>query len=305
MTARIAFVTMVRDEPVFLPLWIAHYSRISPRDHMFVVIDGLDQALPQQLEGLQVLRLPQVPVEPGWDAARWRMLTAFANALLERFDVVVLNDVDELIVLDPRHGDDLLAALAEAKEIGVISPFAVEVVHRPDLEHGPLRLDLPILRQRRHVRINSSYAKPCITARAIRWSLGGHASDYPDLHLSRKLYLFHLRAMDRDMMLARQARRRQLVSDAQGDLVPGVAGPSWHMAAHEVDAYYARYLARGAPEDTDFDFEWQRLRVEQDWTRDPATGLWSHARVLNRRSYRVPDRFADLIQPAATSGFAA
>jgi len=295
MTARIAFVTMVRDEPVFLPLWIAHYARIAPRDHLFVVVDGLQQTLPPEVAGVQVLRVPQVPVGPGWDEARWRMLTAFANALLERFDVVVLNDVDELIVLDPAQGDDLAAALAEAQQIGVISPFALEVVHRPDLETAPLQVDRPILQQRRHVRINSSYAKPCITARKIRWSLGGHTSDFPDLHLSRKLYLFHLRAMDRDMMHARQTQRRRLVSDAAGEVVQGVAGPSWRLAADEVDAYYAKFTERGAPEESDFDFDWQRQRIEQDWTRDPLTGFWAHARVLNRRSYRVPDRFADLV----------
>ncbi len=295
MQARIAFVTMVRDEPVFLPLWIAHYARIAPRDHMFVIVDGLDQALPPDVSGLQVVRLPQVPVGPGWDEARWRLLTAFANALLERFDVVVLNDVDELIVLDPRYGDDLPAALAEARDLGVISPFAVEVVHRPELETGPLDLGRPILQQRRHVRINSSYAKPCIAARPIRWSLGGHTSDFPELHLSRKLYLFHLRAMDRGMMQARQTQRRQLVSDASGGVLAGAAGPSWALQVDEVAAYFDKFIVRGAPEDSTFDFEWQCQRIEKGWSRDPATGFWSHARVLNRRSYRVPDRFADLI----------
>ncbi len=297
MTARIAFVTMVRHEPVFLPLWIAHYARIAPRSHMFVLIDGLEEALPPEAAGLQVLRLPQLPAGPGWDESRWRMLTAFANTLRERFDVVVLNDVDELIVLDPTHGDDLAGALAEAREIGVISPFAVEVIHRPDLETDPLRLDAPILEQRRHVRINSSYAKPCITARPIRWSMGGHKADHPHLHISRKLYLFHLRAMDRDMMCARLQQRQRLVSDVAGNAVEGVAGTGWNMGVNEVDAFLRKCADRGPPEEGDFDFEWQRRRIEQSWTRDRRTGFWEHARVLNRRTYRVPDRFVGLIRP--------
>lgn len=168
MPGRVAFVTMVRDEPIFLPLWIRHYARIAPPEHMFVVVDGLHYAVPPEASRVQLVRLPQVPVGPGWDGARWRMLTAFAHALLERFNVVVLNDVDELIVLDPRHGDDLAGALAEARHCGVISPFALEVIHRPDLELDPLLLDRPILQQRRHERINSSYAKPCIIARKVQ-----------------------------------------------------------------------------------------------------------------------------------------
>lgn len=120
-------------------------------------------------------------------------------------------------------------------------------------------------------------------------------SDFPELHLSRKLYLFHLRGMDRDLMRARQTQRRQLVSDAEGAVIEGVAGPSWSLAADEIDAYFARFILRGAPQDNGFDFEWQRQRVERAWSRDPATGFWAHARVLNRRSYRVPDQFAGLI----------
>jgi len=206
----------------------------------------------------------------------------------------VLNDVDELIVLDPAVPGELATALAEAREAGVISPFAVELIHRHDLEPEPLDPGRPILQQRRHVRINSAYAKPCIIARPIRWSLGGHTSDFPEFHLSRKLFLFHLRAMDRDMMRARQVKRLRLVSDASGTPMAGVAGPSWSMALHEVDAFLNRFAERGGPVSGDFDFEWQCQRIERDWSQDAATGFWQHARILNRRSYRIPDRFADL-----------
>ena len=138
---QIAFVTMVRDEPFFLPLWVDYYSRFVARTQLFVVIDGFDQALPDCLNGCQVLRLPRAEVRPGWDEARWNMLSSFANTLLGRFDIVVLNDVDELVVLDPAQGDDLVGALAEAQHIGVISPFAIELVHRTDLEPSALGHD--------------------------------------------------------------------------------------------------------------------------------------------------------------------
>lgn len=291
---KIAFVTMVRDEPVFLPIWIRHYARIVPPEHLFVICDGFDLPSPDAPRGVQILHVPQIPVTPGFEEGRWRMLTGFANALLERFDVVVLNDVDELIVVEPQAGCDLLTAVAQAVEIGVISPFAVELVHRLDLETAAFDAAQPVLRQRRFVRINAAYAKPCITARPIRWSLGGHTADFAKLHLSPHLYLFHLRAMDRDMMLARQAKRRKLVSDDTGKVVAGVAGPSWSVADDEVEAFLRKFVERGAPEDNDFDFGWQRDRIASVWEKDRKTDFWDHARFLNQRSYRVPDRFADL-----------
>ena len=290
---KIAFVTMVRDEPFFLPLWVRYYSRIAPRAHLFVVCDGLDQHLPPGTEGCQILRLPQGVIGPGWDDARWRMLTCLTHALLERFDIVVMNDVDELIALDPTHGDDLAAAIAEAREIGVISPFAIELVHRTDLEPEPLRPDLPILHQRHYGRINASYCKPCITARKVHWSIGGHSADFPDLHLSHKLFLFHLRAVDAGMLMERQLKRRSHLTGADGKLIGGVAGGGWARGSDEVDSFLASFQS-SAPEITDFSFGWQRARIERSWRHDPDKRRWVHDTLHNRRSYRSPDRFADI-----------
>lgn len=291
---RIAYVTMVRDEPVFLPLWVAHYAAAAPRAHLFILFDGLDQPVPDVAQGCQVLRLPQGQIGPGWDDARWRMLSGFANTLLERFDVVVLNDVDELIGLDPDAGSDLAEAIAEAVDIGVISPFAIEIVHRTDLEPDPINLARPILSQRRHGRINASYCKPCIIARPVRWSLGGHYSDFPTLHLSRKLFLFHLRTMDAGLLADRQARRQGHVTGTDGRISGEVAGQGWSKSAAEMDAYLTSFQDK-PPEITDFRFDWQRQRIEASWARDAATGLWRHDRLHNRRSYRIPDRFATLL----------
>lgn len=294
-TTRIAFVTNVRDEPIFLPLWLAHYSKIAPREHLFVIVDGMDDEVSASSAGVQIIRMPRGAAKPGWEDERWRMITAFVNMLLERFDVVVMNDVDEFIVLDPESGDDLAAALAEAQKIGVISPFAVDVIHRPDLEPDALRPDLPVLRQRRHARVHSAYCKPCIAARPIRFSPGGHQSDFPHLHLSRKLFLFHLRAMDQEMMYARQAKRRQMVTTPDGRLIEGVAGAGWNFGTSEVDTYLAKFAERRDPEVGDFTFEWQRLRIESKWEQDPSSGFWEHGMIRNWRPYVIPERFADLL----------
>lgn len=223
----VAFVTMVRDEPVFLPIWLGYYERLVPRAHLFVVLDGLDLPVPAGLDGVQLLRVPKGRIGAGWDEARWRMLSALTSSLCERFDVVVTNDVDELILHDPAMGGSLMTDLLAASDLGVISPFAFEIVHRPDIEPAPLDLNRPLLRQRSHGRINAAYCKPCITSRSLRWSIGGHHSDFPVLNLSRSLYLFHLRAMDSDLLRQRQMQRRDMVADSEGRLRPGIAGGGW------------------------------------------------------------------------------
>ncbi len=290
----IAFVTMVRDDHVFLKLWVEYYARHVPRQHLFILLDGFDQTAPAFTAGCQIITLPRLAPGPGWDTRRWTMLADFNATLLGRFDVVVLNDVDEIIVPDPDKGVTLLDALARAREVGVISPFAVEVVHRYDLCPDALDLTSPILQQRPHVRLNEVYAKPCITSVPLRWNLGGHKADFPTLNLDPVLFLFHLRFIDRDMLLARQQTRLAITQATQPDQ-PVVAGVGWVKSLDEVERFLLSLQAAGEPLESDFSFTQKRHRITAGWTSEP-TGFWRRGRIFSRRqTYVIPERFRDLI----------
>jgi hypothetical protein len=294
-TSNIAFVTMVRDDHVFLRLWVDYYARHVPRNQLFILLDGFDQTPPDFTAGCQIVTLPRSTPGPGWDMKRWTMLADFNATLLGRFDVVVLNDVDEIIVPDPAAGVSLLDALSRAREVGVITPFAVEVVHRYDITPEPLDPDKPILRQRPHVRLNSTYAKPCITSVPVRWNQGGHRSDYPKLNMVGSLFLFHLHYMDREMLLARQATRNAIMQASEPDKTV-VAGPSWSQSGSEAVSFLQSLQTEASPVDNDFQFDWQRNRMIAGWQQDKTNGEWKHGRVHNRhRTYLVPERFRDLI----------
>ena len=291
----IAFVTMVRDDHVFLRLWINHYSRHVPRAHLFILLDGLDQKLPEFAAGCQGVILPRLAPGPGWDMRRWTLLADFNATLLGRFDVVVLNDVDEIIVADPAMGTDLLHAVARARDVGVITPFAVEVVHRFDLCPGPIDLSRPILAQRPHVRVDETYAKPCITAVPVRWNLGGHRSDFPTLTLDPCLYLFHLRFMDRTLLHDRQTTRTA-IRQASGRGKPVIAGRGWAKSTDAVDSFLLSLQKKGTPLRNGFNFTKQRDRMTAGWQRNDATQLWQLGRTFNRlQTYHVPERFHDLL----------
>ena len=290
---RIAFATMVGDEPFFLPIWITYYARFVPKDQLFILVDGAHRILPPEADGCQILTLPHVIPGPGWDHARWAMISAFTTMLLGRFDVVVFNDVDEIIVADPDCGTGLIDLIARARDVGVISPFAIEVLHRTDLEPAALHNRAPILSQRRYGRINASYCKPCITARPVRYSLGGHYSDYPNLHLDPHLYLFHLRFADYTMLLARQSNRQGLMA-AGGKGGDAVAGAGWSKGAAEMNDFLQSFVKAGPPIDTDFSFGWQRAKITKSWVHDPDGGIWRHDKLHNRKTYSIPPRFADI-----------
>ena len=296
-SCRIACVTMVRDEPVFLPRWVAHWRSAVASAQLFILADGPDQDLSGATEDCQIIRLPRLAPAYGWEASRWRLLSSFATTLLERFDVVVLNDVDELIVADPADGRSLAEALAEARDLGVIKPFGIEVMHHITREPGPLDPGQPVLGQRRFCRINALYFKPCIIARPVTWSMGGHFCDFPQLNLSSSLWLLHLRAMDGGILQDRHALRRRHVTDDTGKVIWGVAGAPWADDRASVEQSLAAFAGLD-PVPLDRDCDKVRQRIARTWTMRDGSGIWSHdhmVRLRQSRSYEIPDRFLGLV----------
>lgn len=289
----IAFVTMVRDDHVFLRIWVEYYARHVPRQNLFILLDGFDQVPPDFTAGCQILTLPRSDPGPGWDVRRWKMLADFNTMLLGRFDVVVLNDVDEIIVPDPSKGVSLLDALGRAREVGVITPFAVEVVHRFDLCPEPIDLSRPILKQRPHVRVNERYAKPCVTSVPVRWNLGGHMSDFETLNLDESLFLFHLRFFDRIMLLERQKDRLAITMATQPGK-PEVAGGGWSISQDEIQGFLLSLQTEGPPAENNFDFSQKRRRMKNGWRKERDSHFWRLGTIFERRrTYLVPDRFFD------------
>lgn len=292
-SATVAFVTMVRDDDFFLQLWVNHYSQHVPKQQLFILFDGFDQIAPPAAEGCQVIYLPRGETVQAWERRRRAMLADFTATLLSRFPVVVVTDVDEILTTDPAQGHDLLSVIEDARELGVISPFALEIMHRPSLEPAALDLQRPILERRRFARVNASYCKPCITSQPIRWSNGGHYSTYPEFHLDERLYLFHLRFIDRDRLLDRQRKRHEMIQTKASDATEGVAGISWSKPVDTMEKFMASFEER-PPVDNDFDFGWHRRRIASEWYHDEEVGVWRHQRLHNRKTYRIPDRFVGL-----------
>ncbi|MEZ5912839.1 MAG: glycosyltransferase family 2 protein [Paracoccaceae bacterium] len=202
-----AALTMVRGEDFFLERWLAHYRRHLPDDHIYVLNHGGDAKVAKIARGVNVIALPYDKTKKNVNQRRWQILSLFASGLTQFYNWVICNDVDELVVLDPEAGDDLVGYLAgvsaEAKPPAVLIPFALEMVHVPELEPEPLEPGQPILGRRRIYRLNSNYAKPCITAVPLDYKAGGHGSTVKNFRVDPMLYNIHLRFVDYAMCMAR------------------------------------------------------------------------------------------------------
>ncbi len=205
MQAALAIVTMVYDEPMFLPLWVRHYcAQVAPA-HCYVVDHGSDDGStdPARLAaGLNIVRIPRSPQD---DSRRCRFISHFCAALLAWYESVIYVDVDEILVADPALHASLADYAASLDTQAVISAIGLDVVHSPD-DEPILDWSRPVSLQRRWLRFTSAMCKPVLIRRPVQWAPGFHNIDAKPRF--DELFLFHLRYVDLRSGLMRLTRTR-------------------------------------------------------------------------------------------------
>ncbi|GBQ10623.1 glycosyltransferase family 2 protein [Swaminathania salitolerans] len=202
MKAPLAAVTMVYNEPEFLPVWLGYYAQMVGRDHCFVIDHGTDDGSTDTL-ACNRLRIPRSPQD---DARRARAIGRICAGLLEWYEHVLYCDVDEIVVADPVVFPSV-TSLARARRARAVTATGFDIIHRPDCE-PPLDFTAPIARQRVALRFSAAMCKPCLIGAPVRWSPGFHSVEALPPRPDPALMLFHLRYVDRDKGLVRLARTR-------------------------------------------------------------------------------------------------
>jgi len=194
---RIAAITMVFNEPVFLPIWLNHYGIEFGHDNLFVVDHGSTDGSIDPARVLNLIRQPRGVLDEDKRAA---FISALHGKLLSHYDVVIYTDVDELLVIDPATEQHLADYLGRMRW-DQVSPIGMNVLHRVGQEH-PLDLNRPLFHQRRFLQCDPKYFKPIIARVPMRWHAGFHRSQLEPSY-DPNLFLFHLRAMDIGIASAR------------------------------------------------------------------------------------------------------
>ena len=101
----------------------------------------------------------RIPVEHGTVDHVWMVKTIqdLQHELMDRYDLVVVTDVDEIIAPVPEVGS--LAAYLDHFDAEFVNCLGYELLHMKDRE-PPLDLRRPILGQRRFWFSNEGYSKP-------------------------------------------------------------------------------------------------------------------------------------------------
>lgn len=161
---RVAALTIVRDEPFFLPLWHRHYSRAFAPDDLYClhhVTTSEQVADPAFAEALSLFRNDRVEcvVEPLFDPVWLRKVVTdrVGTLLAAGYSAVLFAEVDELLV--PANGSlaTYVAGFANSGRTAVRC-IGWEVHH--DMTSEPsLDLSRPVLAQRGRWHRNAKYDK--------------------------------------------------------------------------------------------------------------------------------------------------
>lgn len=290
------FVTMVYSDAVFLDIWVRHYAQYTDRANLHIITHGPDEDYAYEIaKGCVFAECPRDPKNSRLDADRFAFINAYCADLAAKHERVIYNDVDEIVVLDPDAGDNLVTYLdAIPPEVEVITPLGLEIIHQKYLEND-YDFDRGLFRQRRFVRANGHYTKPCITGTPITWGPDGHGCSHDTLYLDDNLYLFHLKWFDHMFHLKRYLDRAKMRFIDDHGRVANVGFGSWQWSDMTYQIATNSFLAHTYDKfDLGFDFTAQKTRCRTEFG------------PIGERSYKVPSyadrdlrelpaRFADVI----------
>lgn len=290
-----AFVTMVYNDQFFLDIWLRYYLKHTTPEHLYVVTHGPQPYAHDMARGCNVIEIERDPRNPQLDQDRLAYLSQFCSELTQRYDRVVMNDVDEIVVLDPDHGGGLveyIEAIDPAQR--VITPLGLELVHRRDLE-GDYDYSRGMFAQRRFVRMNGWYTKPNIVNREIVWGPDGHGSSHDRIHLDRNLYTFHLKWFDQLFHINRHKDRLKLRFDDEdgNEVIVGAGSWSWSEQTYLIvsNTFLRHRLVEGADA---FDYTALRQRVLDSFTEGRA-GMYKINWFVDGNLHLLPERFANTV----------
>jgi len=210
--ARVAVMTMVRDEAFMLPRWVAHYGRQLGMANLIVLDDNSADGSTDDLP-CTVYRLPPPPWHRGWGPTRLQLVNGFARGLLACNDVVIFTDADEFLVADPAKYASLHDYLSTRTQPQVVAPLALELMHNAEVE-PPLDPDQPILGQRRFVKFSPGMCKPLVKRVAKPWRNAFHGFHEP-FAIDNDLWMFHLKYAD-EGILEDVAEQRRMLHEQEG-----------------------------------------------------------------------------------------
>jgi len=206
-TQKIAAITMARDDDFFLTRWIAYYGKQFGTENLYILLDGTDQKIPENVGHAHVTKLPHTPMSrSAGDKYRIKKISNIAQELLKKYDIVIGCDSDEFLIVDPKTKQTLAQYLSNKKINTSLSGLGLDIGQHLYNE-ALLDKHAPFLEQREYALLSTRYTKPVVINKPVTWGSGFHSIKHHNFHIDKNLYLLHFGAVDMDM-LEQKAKKR-------------------------------------------------------------------------------------------------
>ncbi len=277
---RIAAISMVRNGGFFVAKWVDYYGRLFGKQNLFLIIDGLDQPLPDEHTEITVTQVPHIKQgKAAGDRYRAKLVSGYAKSLLsdKGYKVVVAHDIDEYLVLDPSLSGTLADYLLGLGSKPSISALGVDVVHHP-LKEQAIDTKLPFLSQRNYAVISARHTKAVVATEPVVWGAGFHRVKGYGSNIDPNLFLFHCGMIDIDTAYNKIKERDR---------------NRWGWRGHFRNRKMVfELVSNRQPYDADIVFS--RARISQTIFRP--FFIWSKkALIFKKTVIRVPERFKKAI----------
>ena len=204
---KIAAITMARNDEFFLSRWIAYYGKQFGTENLYILLDGNDQNIPENIGDAHITKLPHIPMSrSSGDKYRINKLSELAHKLLKKYDIVIGCDSDEFLIVDPKTKKTLPQYLSNKKIHTSLSGLGLDIGQHLYTE-AVLDKHAPFLEQREYALLSTRYTKPVVINKPVTWGSGFHSIKHHNFHIDKNLYLLHFGAIDMDM-LEQKAKKR-------------------------------------------------------------------------------------------------
>ncbi|MBI3316634.1 MAG: glycosyltransferase family 2 protein [Candidatus Omnitrophica bacterium] len=192
-----ALLTLVKNENIFLPLWLQYYSKIfNPEDIYILDHESNDGSIE---ECLKKYSFQHIPLRWGYYDEIWKVerVREKQRELLQFYEYVLFTDADEILIPNPRKFGSLRNYIDGLDRDYVLST-GFQLIHQRGLEP---RLDLrrPLLEQRSYWYPDKMYDKPLLARKPLDWMPGFHEAKNASGVRDPDLWLLHLHKMDFDI----------------------------------------------------------------------------------------------------------
>lgn len=275
---RIAAITTVRNDTVFLEKWVQYYGRELGIKNLYVFIDGHDQPKPECLNEVNTLFLPHLPLKREQaDSRRARVMSHLARGLFRYFDAVIVTDVDEFLIVDPELNVTLAEYLSQSKARTTVSGLGLDVGQHMEFEDG-LDRSRPFLDQRQYAHLSSRYTKPVVAFKPVTWGSGMHRIKGRNFHIDPNIFLFHFGMVDYELSTGKTSDKDRLET-----------GWSKHLSRREA---LFKIIAESTPIAGDEYFEEARKRQTR---RRPLYALNKPGMIPGNPVVEIPERFRGIV----------